>query len=130
MEERRKVFNVSSSFVRKCPVKIKTFAFNKKEYTNVSTFIIAISKAIRLFIEHNNDYFSAFDEIVLYYDNGQKEICTILHDTFETQLKYKIRMEVVEQKKYKLLQVADYACTIERVNNDWDNHNLSKSDVI
>jgi hypothetical protein len=57
---------------------------------------------------------SQFNEIKIYYDNGQSEISALLHACFE---QYKIGDSIIErydahQCDYRLLQASDMACTL------------------
>ena len=61
----------------------------------------------------NRDDLCTFDTIKVYYDNGQKWLGDLIHESFsrnvvEDELVFK---EKVSPSQYKLFQVADLLCT-------------------
>ena len=81
------------------------------------------------FINDNYTYFSSFDRVVLYYDNGQKQLASALQDALsKTILAYERKLEV-SQGKYKLLQVADMLCTLALLQIKCENNSLSESEI-
>ena len=118
--ERKSLFRMTSSFVLRLPIKYKTFIFNKIETDSYKTFLIKMTSEIETFINDNLDYFQSFERIELFYDKGQHEISDILRSTFEKIFYPNVEMRVSYQNDYKLLQVADYLCTIEFTKRKWD----------
>ena len=81
------------------------------------------------FIQYNKEYFEKFSKVILYYDNGQKNITRILNTILATNFnEYDIRK--VLPKDYKLFQVADLICTLELIKNKIELNNLSKSETL
>ena len=88
-----------------------------------------IVKDMNLFTQSNKAHFEKFDKVILYYDNGQKNITRILNTVLATNFKeYDIRK--VLPKDYKLFQVADLICTFELIKNKIESGNLSKSETL
>ena len=90
--------------------------------------IAKIARDISLFIRDNMKYFCSFDEVVLYYDNGQKQLSKILNTVLATELSnYDVRR--VKPSEYRLFQVADLLCTIELLNKKIESgEQLSRSE--
>ena len=66
-------------------------------------------------IRDNYDYFKKFDEIVIYYDEGQDYLTKILHSAFSTTLSnYRLKKNV-NQENYRILQCADMVCSLELI---------------
>ena len=85
---------------------------------------------MRNFIEDKLEYFQTFERIIIYYDCGQAIISKILRDTFGKIFGSRIDFRTAYQKDYKLLQVADYICTLEQSKARWDNENPTKSEKV
>ena len=60
----------------------------------------------------NEDYWNAFDKIIIYYDNGQKALKRVLNITFNS-LFSDVEVRKVQPADYRLFQVADLFCTLE-----------------
>lgn len=87
-----------------------------------------IARDISQFIRDNLSYFQSFDEVVLYYDNGQKQLSRILNTVLATEIvDYEVRK--VKPSDYRLFQVADLICTIELLGKKIESgEQLSKSE--
>lgn len=88
---------------------------NNKSQLNKSIFI-EISK----FVNDNKKYFDTFDKIVIYYDNGQESLGTILDIIFVADEKIERRIEF-EHKNKRLFQVSDMLTFIDKL--DYKFHN-------
>lgn len=70
-----------------------------------------------------------FDNVILYYDNGQHELNRILNAVLTTELShYDIRK--VLPKDYKLFQAADLICTIQLLALKREHKELSNSELL
>ena len=88
-----------------------------------------MAKEMSLFIRDNIEYFQTFDEVILYYDNGQRNLNRILNSVLFTELsKYDVRK--VSPKDYKLFQVADLICTLKLLDIKHKKNELSKSELL
>lgn len=99
----------------------------------------AMHEALSLFIERNRPFFSKFETIRIYYDNGQKALSRIIHLAFENAFPYAaVPMPYphpdfapnVSQRRYRLLQVADMACTFTLLSRKVTDGGLSTSETI
>lgn len=68
------------------------------------------------------DYFKNFDEIVIYYDEGQDYLSKILHNAFSKSLKNYRFKEDVCQAEYRLLQCADPDYDGETFRSKWQDY--------
>jgi len=80
----------------------------------------AISIEVSKFINENKEYFDSFDKIVIYYDNGQETLATILDIVFATNERAERRIEFDHIKK-RLFQVSDMLTFIDKL--DYKYHN-------
>ena len=132
--ERRTILTKLFYFATKIDIKFKTFVFEKKNFKeslqkDSLKLESKIVKDMNLFIQCNKDYFEKYNKVILYYDNGQKNITRILNTLLATNFnEYDIRK--VLPKDYKLFQVADLICTLELIKNKIEISNLSKSETL
>ena len=115
-------------FAKKCDISYKTFIFEKQQFKDEMKLEARIAREISLFIRDNLSYFQFFDELVLYYDNGQKQLNRILNTVLATEIvDYDVRK--VKPSDYRLFQVADLICTLELLNKKMEEgEQLSKSE--
>lgn len=128
LQDRKRLFAALFNFARKLPIHYGIIIVNKKECDNdIYKMILKISQNIRELYIKNSDYFSQFENIVLYYDNGQHQLNKILLSTFSALSSHiTFRQELPE--KYKLFQLADLICTLCLTNKKGENNNLSNSE--
>jgi hypothetical protein len=71
-----------------------------------------LSRNIASLLRAHEEYLQGFDQIVVYYDNGQVELTKILTSVFSA-LFTNVEFRKVKPANYKLFQVADLICTME-----------------
>ena len=71
--ERRKLFQMLFTFANSCDINYKTFIFYKKDFKNEFELEGRMAREIMYFVNEKLSYFQDFENIVLYYDNGQHE---------------------------------------------------------
>ena len=118
------------NFCPNCGTKLsyKTFFVTKTFYQNESQMEDAFVHQISSFINDKLEYFQHFDKIIIYYDRGQKIISRILRNTFGYVFGGIVDFRTAYQKDYRLLQVADYICTLEQSRIRWNEHRPTKSE--
>lgn len=113
LDIRRKLFHSLLTFVRLCPLSYKTFIFLKKEMGEHDAMLSRMAREIGLFVREQLVVFQSFDRIVVYYDNGQKEITNIINSVFNAYIGAEVRR--VTPSDYALFQAADLICTVELI---------------
>ena len=127
--ERRAILSKLFYFVMKSEISYKTFIFEKRQFDDLFKLEGRMAKEMSLFIRENIEYFQTFDEVILYYDNGQRNLNRILNSVLFTELsKYDVRK--VSPKDYKLFQVADLICTLQLLDIKHKKNELSKSELL
>lgn len=121
LEQRQKIFWTIFNFARKVPVKLKTIILDKRYMNSKSQLNKAISIEINNFINENKKYLDSFDKIVIYYDNGQETLATILDIVFATNEKVERRVEFNHTKK-RLFQVSDMLTFIDKLDYKFNNN--------
>ena len=86
-----------------------------------------LSRELAMQLRQNQAYFSNFDNIIVYYDNGQNELTKILTSVFNT-LFSNVEFRRVKPSDYKLFQVADLICTWELLALKAENKSFTKSE--
>lgn len=103
------------------------FSIEKRHIKDVVEATGKLSKQISIFVRNHYEEFLAFDNVKIYYDNGQVEVSKILSSVFNAMLPNPIFRKVMP-KEYKLFQVADLLCTLELVKLKIENRQYSKSE--
>ena len=127
--ERRAIFSKLYYFTLSCDIVYKTFLFHKKEFPDSFKLEARMAKDISQFIREHQSYFQSFENVILYYDNGQHELNRILNTVLATELSnYELRK--VHPCDYKLFQAADLICTLELTKIKLETRDLSKSEQL
>jgi hypothetical protein len=129
IDERRRIFNKMVAFIRQINIRYKCFFIEKKHISDVVEATGKLSKQISLFVRNKYEEFLSFDDVKLYYDNGQVEVSKILSSVFNALLPNPIFKKVMP-KEYILFQAADLLCTMELVRLKLENNLFSKSEMI
>ena len=127
VEERRHIFNRLFNFTRTTNISYKCICINKFELSNRFDLNARISRQLANFLLDNRDYFSSFDKIVLYYDNGQTELTSILVSVFNSHYN-NVDVRQVYPKDYKLFQSADLICTLKLISEKLKTQQFTKSE--
>lgn len=90
--------------------------------------MLRLAKDIYAFLTQNNDYFSSFDLINVYYDKGQQIVYSALAQAFgisglNVEFKAGVRND-----SYRLAQIADYITSIRLTEMKIVNGGLSNSE--
>ncbi len=118
--QRQKIFWTIFNFTRKIPIKLKTIILDKRYMNNKSQLNKAIFSEISKFVNDNQKYFDIFNKIVIYYDNGQETLGTILDIIFVADDRIERRIEF-DHKNKRLFQVSDMLTFIDKL--DYKFHN-------
>lgn len=113
-EKRKSIFWAIFYFSSRVKVKIKTVIVDKKYINKKMQLNIALAREISNFINNNQEYISSFDKIVIYYDNGQETLATILDTLFATNPRVERRIEFDHTQK-RLFQVSDMLTVIDKL---------------
>ena len=125
--DRRRIFNKMIAFIRQIEIKYHCFAIEKRKIDDVVDATGLLSKQISLFIKDHYEEFLSFDDVKIYYDNGQVEVSKILSSVFNALLPSPVFRKVMPND-YKLFQVADLFCSLKLVSLKMENNIFSKSE--
>ena len=112
--QRKRMLVLFSAFVRRLPVSYATFVYRRSEFEDPSRLALRMKRDVSGLLFDRLDYFQSFDEVKVYYDNGQD----IVKQALDQSIGFVLSKGVVERRKtsmtdYRLEQVADYFCTLE-----------------
>ena len=127
IDERRKLLYKMLNFVKGCPISHFTVVVDRREATNKVALSGKLAKAINRVMSERIEFFFDFDKIIVYYDNGQTELSAILNAVFSIQFS-NVEFRKAEPQKYRLLQAADFICSMELLRIKRDEKRLSKSE--
>lgn len=127
--ERRRIFNKMMAFIRSVDIQYKCFSIEKKHIKDSVEATGNLSRQISSFIRSHFEEFLAFNDVKIYYDNGQVEVSKLLSSVFNALLPNPIFRKVMPAD-YKLFQVADFICTMELLNLKIESNLFSKSEII
>jgi len=133
VDERRQQFSRLFAFLRRCPITYQSFILRQREVldtnkgNNELKLLKKLTREVSLFIQANLQYFTSFDEVVAYYDNGQTEISRILTTVFTTLL-FDVDFRPAAPVDYRLFQAADMICALEILRTKQADKALTKSE--
>ena len=125
LDERRQLIYKIFNFFNHIPIKHKTFIIERKITKDKVALSGEIGKQINRFINDNYNYFSSFDLVQVFYDGGQIELSSILNTVFSISLS-NVEFKKAQPQKYRLLQVADFVCSLELLRIKFNEKRLSK----
>lgn len=111
---RKKLLNSFGAMVRHLPISYKTFVYRRDEFERPALLSARMKRDISGLIFDHLEYFQSFDEVKVYYDNGQD----IVKQALDQSIGFALSKNAVERRRtsmtdYRLEQTADYFCTIE-----------------
>ena len=127
IDERRKLLYRMLNFVNTCPISYLTVVVDRKEAVDKVSLSGKLAKAINMAISERQNFFASYDKIIVYYDNGQNELSTILNAVFSIQFS-EVEFRKAEPQKYRLLQAADFICSMELLKIKKSEKRLSRSE--
>ena len=84
--ERRALFTKLYYFVLHCDIRYKTFIYEKIHFEDDMKLEARMAKDFSFFLRNHLSYFQSFDRVIVYYDNGQRQITKMLNAVIATEL--------------------------------------------
>lgn len=122
IKTRKSIFNSIYQFSRKIKVRYKTIIVDKKYVDSGKVLKYKLANEIDKMIIENGGYFNKFDRIVMYYDNGQEILGTIL-DTVFNRFEGYLYVDNFNHKEKRLFQVSDMLTYIDKYDYKYK-HNI------
>ena len=127
---RKSIFNALYLFAKKIDAKYFTLIIDKKYVSNLRTLKRKIYNEINNMIKRNEKYFSKFDKIEVYYDNGQKDLAKVIDKVFKENFENYEHIVEFDHVENRLFQIADMLTYIDKVDYKYQNKsNYSKHEI-
>ena len=127
-DKRKKLLRSLLAYCQHVPIRYTTVFVEKRECAGIINLTAKLSKLISAFVKEHLAYFHSFDEIIVYYDDGQIELTRVLTSTLAA-LMSNVVFRLVKPSDYKLFQLADMLCTLELVALKFQAKNPSRSEL-
>lgn len=128
IDERKRLLNALIHFCRRVEVQYTILHVDKRECADVIELTARISKHIRAFVDRHNSFLRYYDEVIVYYDNGQIELTRILTSTLSVLLA-NVTFRRVTPSEYKLFQLIDMFCSLELTAMKFGTKTASRSEL-
>lgn len=114
LQQRKKLLYSFNVLVQRLPINYHTFIYRTSNYATPEKLGSRMERDIASFITNHLEFFQQFDDVKVYYDNGQDIVKSALDNAIECTLsKNAVIRRRTTMTEYRLAQVADYFCTIE-----------------
>lgn len=110
--ERTQFSHPTINFVIKCPIYHHTNTIDKRDITDKVSLCGKIAKEMRYMLTRYDTFFKHYNQIIVYYDNGQNELSATLNAVLSAHFG-EVTFRKAAPQQYRLLQVADFICTME-----------------
>lgn len=127
IDVRKHILNSFMAFASKINFTYKTFLVKKNSEIDQFKLISLLSKQIREFFDSQVVKISEFDRVVVYYDNGQTQLTSIMASLL-TDSNIEFRRNA-RPSYYRLFQIADLLTTFELINKKKEERKNSKSEI-
>lgn len=112
--DRKRMLSSFRVFFRNLPIRYACISLKLSEYDGVGSVEAAMRRGIADFLFDHLGYFQGFDDVKIYYDNGQATVAHALHRAMDFALsRNAVVYRAAAPEKYRLSQAADYVCTME-----------------
>lgn len=119
--DRKRLLTQFARLARSLPIEFFTLRYNERETHDRRELEARIRRDLASLIFDHLAYFQQFDTVSVYYDNGQQALSVALHAALEFVLADDVAVfPDADHTTRRLLQLADYICTIERVSLSFD----------
>ena len=112
--KRRKIYNALYRFSTRIKATYSTIIINKHDIKNNAALSKTIERQIQNVIVDSLVYFQSFDQIVVYYDGGQKPLNKIVSETF-LKLNSAMLKSDFDHVEKKIFQVADMLTYVDKL---------------
>lgn len=118
---RRRLLSQFARLVRSLPFSYFMLRYDVANTHNQAELGARIRRDLAAFVFNHLAYFQSFGLIAVYYDDGQKVVSSSLHDALDFVLAKNVaQYRDADHMTRRLLQVADYICTVERAAMAYD----------
>lgn len=126
--DRKRLLTQFARLVRSLPVRYFALRYDKRETHDRNELEARIRRDLATVVFNHLSYFQQFESISVYYDDSQKTLSIALHDALDFVLASNVAdFRDADHSARRLLQMADYVCTVERASIAFDNDTQTKT---
>lgn len=119
--DRKRLLTQFARLVRSLPVTYVTLRYDAADTHSQDELEARIRRDLAALVFDHLGYFQSFDSIAVYYDDGQRAVSAALHDALDFVLARNVAdYRDADHGARRLLQAADYICTVERAAMAYD----------
>lgn len=101
-------------FCEIAPIQYGTFMYRKDQFESMDGLKSKMKRDLILFLFEHLEWLQGFDQIKIYYDDGQRVVTHVLHRAFEYVVgKQAVMYREASPLDYRLAQMADFICGLE-----------------
>lgn len=127
---RKQQLHAFVTFFEHLPVTYKVLIYDKKMAKGFDGLAAAIERDLKVFLFDHLAYLQQFDSVKIYYDGGQSVVTKAVHSAIASCISREaIVYKDATAERYRLAQVADYACGIELTSLKFERQLETKTDT-
>ena len=128
---RKSYFSLFFMDVQHLPISYHTFVYRRSEVGGKDDFIVRMKRDITNLLFDNLRFFQSFDQVKVYYDDGQEIVAKALRGAVEYVLaKNTVMYRKTCAENFVLSQAADMLCTLELTAVKFANKESTRTDEI
>lgn len=129
MQQRKSLLMTFLTMFRHLPISYKAFVYTSDASRSPAELSAKMRRDLVNFIFDNLEFFQGYNEVKLYYDNGQSVVTNSLHDALGYALaREAVRYRIASQADYRLAQAADLICTVELTALKYKDGTITRTD--
>lgn len=118
-------------FAEGLPFTYHSFAYVKSHFESPESLQKTLARDLTGFLQANLTYFQSFDQVKIYYDNGQSIVTHAIHQAFAKALGDKaVAFRLINPESFHLFQLADYLCSVELTSIKYERKQQTVTDTI
>ncbi|MDT3318087.1 DUF3800 domain-containing protein [Microbacterium sp. KSW4-11] len=125
---RKRAFTFMHAFLRRTRIQHHAISLRRREHADRLKLEGAIARELGGFLQARTSYFRGFDQVIVYYDNGQAELTRILNAVMNAYF-LQVEFRRMQPADYRLFQAADLVCTLGLLEAKDNDNALSRSDL-
>lgn len=126
--DRKRLLTQFARLARSLPISYFTLKYSAAETHNKAELTARIRRDLAAVVYDHLSYFQSFDSINVYYDDGQEAVSAALHDALDFVLSRNVAdFRDADYQARRLLQLADYICTVERTSIAFDSGSQTRT---
>lgn len=125
---RKGLFSRFGALVRRLPITYHTFSYSSYDVTSETLLSARMRRDVVDYLYGDLSRFQEYDQVVVYYDQGQQAVTSALHRAFDYMFSdMTTEYRIIRYQDYRLAQVSDYLTSIELADMRYQAGDVSKT---